>query len=453
MRRLLPLILLLFAAALGVFAMVMLNERDDAAGWTTESPRAREAFDQALEALRKRYIGDAVKQLDRALELDPSFAMARLYRDLLDPTVSHEDKLSTVQAVDTSRLNSREAALSRAIRALFEGDPQKAREEIDACLKAHPDDPYLRSIACEDDWDRLDWKAAEHCYQDLIARHPNWVEAQNRLGFLAMSAGRFQVAEDRFEAYRFVAPDQATPYSSLAELAMLRGDLATAEVQLDRALAIKPDFCDALLHRVSLRSFERRFAQAREALFTLSETPACAAALPAKDLCAARMRIAYLEADYEGAWQASEACPEDRMWSALAHRTALLTGRGQASIALEQAVAANLDNGGEAMVPAMQQAIEGLLLSFEGERLLAAGHAAEAAQRFEDSDALNRYWGWRHGWTFKLYNQVDRIQALERAGKQDEAARVRSALDRVNPIIESLFAPGATAVADLAADR
>lgn len=416
--------------------------------WTTDSWRAREAFELALDALMKRYQQDAVQQLDRALELDPSFVIARLYRDWVRSDLTREEKTAHLLALDLDGLSDREVVLVNAWRAYFEGEASRARSLYDTYLEANPNDPYVRFFVCDHEWNGLDWKAAERCYEDLIERHPNWIDAQNRLGYLAMAEGRFQVAEDRFEAYRFVAPDQANPYDSLAELAMVRGDLDRANELLAQGLNIKPDFCDSLTRLVHLRTLQQRQDEAREALKQVEATEGCMDGYSGLS-CAAQVRFHYAVGDWQGTWEAGEACPEERIWNATVHRAALLTGRTEQAVAIESALRQALADD-VPMAPSMRQSGESLLINLEASRLLASGDAAAAAERFHEADTLNRYWGWGQAWTFKLYNQVDRIEALERAGAAQEAAEAAAALVAVNPMIRGFFAPGAAAVARLA---
>lgn len=449
MRRLWFTLLIVVVLALVVAFFANWVDADDEAVWTTESPRAREALDLALDALMKRYMNDAVRHLDRALELDPGFAMARLYRDWVDPEVNEAQKLEHLRNVDLGALSERERVMVQAWRSYFDGDSGAALESMKQYLDRHPDDPYIRFFVCDDAWDRLAWQEAERCYQDLIERHPNWVEAQNRLGYLALAEGQFQMAEDRFEAYRFVAPDQANPYDSLAELALLRGRLDTAAGFLAEALEIRPDFCDALLHRVQLETFRGDFAAARAALDEVSAEASCRGAMVHGARCLPEVRIAYLAGDYEAAWQASEACPEERVWYAPVHRAALITGRRTEAEAIAATVQAMLDDQTKTLPPTMRAAAEGVVLNFEGSKLFAAGRFAEAASRFGAADARNRYWGWKQGWVFKLFNQVDWSEALARAGDQAESARVAARLAEVNPIIDTIYRPGIVRLASL----
>ena len=97
----------------------------------------------------------------------------------------------------------------------------------------------------------------------LIEIAPNWVIAYNQLGYIAMSQGRFAEAEEYFTSYRFVAPDQANPHDSLAELYIMIGRYEEAETSLYRSIEIKPDFWAAYDHLAMIEDDDRRFRRGR----------------------------------------------------------------------------------------------------------------------------------------------------------------------------------------------
>src|SRR4029078_10139489 len=88
-------------------------------------------------------------------------------------------------------------------------------------------------------WETRRWDDAEKTFQELLAIEPNWVDAQNKMGYLSMALGRFAESEDRFRTYRFVAPDQANPHDSLGELLVLTGRFDEAQSELHAALRIR----------------------------------------------------------------------------------------------------------------------------------------------------------------------------------------------------------------------
>lgn len=67
-----------------------------------------------------------------------------------------------------------------------------------------------------------------------------------------------------------------------------------------------------------------------------------------------------------------------------------------------------------------------------GVRLLATGHLASSAESFRDADERLDYWVPRLA-SFKLFNRLHLLRALEALGRGEEAAMLRAEIDAVNP--------------------
>ena len=151
----------------------------------------------------------------------------------------------------------------------------RAEKTLAAYLEEHPNDPWALSIRCDQAWQHRDWPPTEECNRRLIKADPNWVQAQNQLGYIAMAQGRFAEAEQLFRTYLYIAPDQANPHDSMGELFTVLGRYAESEKELEEAIRIRPSFCASwehlvLLHDVSARPRRR-----------VPRSPACASSAPA----------------------------------------------------------------------------------------------------------------------------------------------------------------------------
>lgn len=419
------------------------------AEWTTASPRAEEAFEAALSALKKAYRRDAARHLDRALELDPELAIAKLYAMRLADSDRRQQLEAELRSADLGRLTPREALLIGYALAHRDGEHQRAEAMLAEYLRAHPDDPFALDAACNAAWLRVDSEEAERCYANLIARHSNWVEAQNRLGYLAMGEGRFDEAEERFLTYRYIAPDQANPYDSLGELYMNLGRYQEAEASFRQALEQKPDFCASYTHLVTAQAFDGRPASARASVEAMAAVEACRSQLEHGFRCWAETVIAYTDGAFEAAWQASAGCPDHAHWSVLPHRVALITGRTTAAQTLEKALRATIDHYPH-RAPLNRNHLAAALENLTGSWALAHGDAAAAVTHFERADRLSSYWGDLQ-LTLKLYNRLDLAHALEAAGEVHEAKALRRQIEAVNPHLEHAFGPGIDALVALGA--
>ena len=214
--------------------------------WTTVSPAALAEFEQGLQDIGKLYHPEAAEHFERAIELDPDFLAPKVWLLQERGIISREkanELVVDLKGRDLARVTPRERLLVEYLLALVDHQPARAEAILSDYLARHPDDPYAIELSCGQLWERNRWPEAEAAYRRLIATDPNRVEAQNRLGYLALAQGRFAEAEEQFEIYRYIAPDQPNPHDSLGELLMLVGRWREARQELEEALRIKPDFC------------------------------------------------------------------------------------------------------------------------------------------------------------------------------------------------------------------
>ncbi|MCB1036546.1 MAG: tetratricopeptide repeat protein, partial [Acidobacteria bacterium] len=232
-------LLIVVAVAVAVLVAWHYSSAKPKRAWTTSSQAALDEFGKALEAKMKFYHMDASEHLRRALELDPDFAAAKVMR--MDYVRGAEAKrlLDELAQTDLDHLSPREAMMVSFFLASRQGNPEASRKVAEAFLEKHPKDPYGLSFLCSALEDPLE---QETCYRKLIAVEPNFVLAQNNLGYLAMGQGEFREAEERFRTYQYIAPGQANPHDSMGELLVLLGRYDDARRELEAALALRPDF-------------------------------------------------------------------------------------------------------------------------------------------------------------------------------------------------------------------
>jgi tetratricopeptide (TPR) repeat protein len=431
MRR--ALILVLLAAALVLGAVFLL--RRTAPVWTTSSPAALVEFEQGLEAEAKFYHAEALAHYQRAAELDPEFAMAKL-KQLALTSYSDKDEIERLagelRAANTDQLTERERFLITHRLARMDKQNARAQKLLTAYVAEHPQDPFALSILCDYAWTRLDWPEAESCYRRLLKIDPNWVNAQNHLGYSAMAQGRFREAEELFRTYLFIAPDQANPHDSLGEMLTLLGRYPEAEQELNEAVRVKPDFCPAWQHLLTLDLDQQRFAPARARLAQITELGVCEPAWVANEGCRIALRESLTRGDFDAAWQASsspecQSRPEEL--SILRYRAALGGGRLDEA----RAMAATVDEQ-SARFAKEEPFLIALGAHMAGLRLLAEGDAPGAVAELRKADERLVYWGNGQG-SFKLLNRLDLAAALRAAGEAEAAAAMVEQVRAINPAI------------------
>ncbi len=432
--RKLALLLTGLAVAATVVALRCTAERPE---WTTSSPAALKAFEQGLSAEKKIYRNEAREHFARAVELDPEFAMARL--KLLSLGRADQNRSARMRALivetDLDRLSPRERFLMRHNLALIDRDRPRAEALLDEYLREHPNDLHALTIRCDSLWSGQKLDEAEQCFSRLLTIDPNWVVAQNLLGYIRMAGGDFKGAEAAFGAYERTAPDQANPHDSLGELLMLVGRYDEAQRSFENAVAVRSDFCASWSHMMDL-AFLRGDPAAADAELARAERAVC----PPEFFHAQRCQAALWKAASEGtAADAATAGQQmgcsyrdfDVLSLAIAHGAATEAGADDVAGTLEK----DMRDSARQKASLMPWPI---LAHMEGRKLAARGETAEAIAQLQRADAESNYAGESVG-LFKMYNRLVLASLLEQTGRHAEAATLRKAVDAVNPRFAARF--------------
>lgn len=425
-------ILLLFVLLAAVVAGGALLASRQQPRWTTDSEAALAAFESGLEASQKLYADEARADYQRAVELDPDFAAAKLY--LLRHTEGRYDEgpkremLEELRAIDRSKLSDRERLLIEFQLARIDGDIESAQPLLTRYLEKHPDDPFALDIECGQLWETTRFEEATSCSRRLIEIDPNWVRAQNLLGYMAMAQGDWQEAEEQFEIYRYLAPDQANPHDSLGELLLLTGRWDEARREFEEALAVKPEFCASWDNLMRLALAREDLAEARRLSDRALGTGACGDGLDKLIDCHIAVWEPFARGDMEATWQAYEAseCSESvNELTAIAYQAALESGHPDVAETIRGRVEALHEKHSDDLLGAY-------VLYLEGVRLRLAGKPDRAVEALREADSHLAYWNVGTGF-FKLANQLELARALRLAGADGEADRLLAEAEAINP--------------------
>lgn len=403
--------------------------------WTSDSPQAVAQLEAALDASMKYYNPEARVHLERALELDPDFAAAKVMAVELSRGEERERLIAELRQIDVDRLNRRERFLINQVLLRHDGDTAAADRALEDYLAAHPEDPFALSTACSLAWDRQDFERARALYERLIAVDPNWVMARNHLGYLAMAQGRFEEAERHFETYAYIAPDQPNPHDSMAELMTLLGRYDDARAELERALALRPDFCPSYPHLLMVEVLSGQMQRAAEVVERARQH--CDERLAEQLVCQVE------------SWDAAIGTPPSEVWARIpercrapellhgdpAVRAALAAGETEVFqgyvFRLRSVVAENLEIGRKSLN------MQGVVAHYDGVAALARGRVEVAVGRFEAADQALSLRGIDRGIP-KLANRADLARAQELLGDSAAAARTWDSIDEVNPRLVEL---------------
>lgn len=254
---------------------------------TTASEDARKEFVQGRDLSEKLLVQDSIAHFDRAISLDPNFALAELNRAQVSPTGKEFfDHLKKAVSLSEKASNG-EKLLILGNEAGANGNAAKQKEYLDQLVAAYPNDERAHFNLGGYHFGQQDFpKAIEH-YKKATELAPTYSTAFNILGYAYRQNVDYPNAEIAFKKYTELIPNDPNPYDSLAELYLKMGRFDESITQYNKALAIdanfinshqgiaaallyqgKPDAASAELQKITDKA--RSDAERRTALFALT---------------------------------------------------------------------------------------------------------------------------------------------------------------------------------------
>ncbi len=218
---------------------------------TTSSLEALDNYQKASDLILRWNYPEAAGLLAKAVEIDPTFAMAYAYLAIAqcgspgsmsnratDLTVPKR----TLEAAKkhSGRATEGERLVIRMIEAGFDRDLPKAAgfaREILARKIPHKWAYYIIGI---DQWHRRDFKAAIRTFEELLEQDPADGNAYNMLAYSHGNIYDYTAAISAIKKYIAVHPDVSNSYDSAWELSMWAGQYDEAIRYADDALRVNP---------------------------------------------------------------------------------------------------------------------------------------------------------------------------------------------------------------------
>jgi serine/threonine protein kinase/Tfp pilus assembly protein PilF len=213
---------------------------------TTASMAAYENFLEGRDCFHKFYMEDARDFLEKAIKIDPDFAvaylyLARTYQWLNDPKAQDE---AYERAWDLSdRASEKERLYIQAAYVLdVEGDAEKSFLIHQEIARKYPREKSVHYHMATHYRGQNVWDEAIKEYKIALELDPKYGTAMNDLAYTYLIIGDYENAIEYFKKYAFAYPEDANPHDSLAEAYLRKGNLDEAIASYKKALEIKPDF-------------------------------------------------------------------------------------------------------------------------------------------------------------------------------------------------------------------
>src|SRR5882724_2208058 len=212
---------------------------------TTTSDDARKEFLQGRDLAEKLLIQDSIQHFDKAISLDPNFALAELNRANVSPTGKEFFEHLKKAVALSDKASNGERLLILGNEAGANGNVVKQKEYLEQLVAAYPKDERGHFNLGGYYFGQQDMTQAIEHYKKATELAPAYSPAYNLLGYALRQNADFGGAEQAFKKYIELIPNDPNPYDSYAELLLKMGKFDESIVQYRKALAIDPNFINS----------------------------------------------------------------------------------------------------------------------------------------------------------------------------------------------------------------
>lgn len=209
---------------------------------TTKSDEARSEFLLGRD-LSERLLGqESLQHFDKAIALDPDFAIAELNRANNSATAKEFlDHLNKAVSL-TEKVTEGERLLILANEAAANGNTVKQKDYLEKLVALYPNDERAQFNLANYYFFQQELDPAIEHEKKTTELAPSFSGAYNILGYAYSQKGDYAEAEQAFKKYVELIPQDPNPYDSYAELLLKMGRFADSVVQYRKALSVDPNF-------------------------------------------------------------------------------------------------------------------------------------------------------------------------------------------------------------------
>ncbi|MGB6340662.1 MAG: tetratricopeptide repeat protein, partial [Candidatus Aminicenantaceae bacterium] len=214
---------------------------------TTTSMEAYDYYLKGREASDKFYHEEAKQYLEKAVELDPQFAVAYLYLshvyfELQSRGDERNDVLRKAKEYSEKATEKERLYILAEYASSIERDSEKKVRILKELIEKYPNEKDAHYELGFYYQSRDLFEEALNEYQKALELAPADGFILNALGYVYSDMGEYEKAVECFQKYANHYPEDANPLDSMAEQYFRMGRLDEAILNYEKALKIKPDF-------------------------------------------------------------------------------------------------------------------------------------------------------------------------------------------------------------------
>jgi len=242
---------------------------------TTNSMEAYNYLLKGIEAREKLYYDDSRKFLEKAVEIDPTFAVAYLHLGIayhsLRKTKARNEAFEKAKTLSTKTTDKERLTIEANYAMRIEGNIDKTLQILEERVKKYPKEKRFHFVLGWYYQHRNRDKGIEECNKALEL-DPSYGSALNMLGYYYMD-GDNEKALEYFKRYASVSPGDANPPGSMADVYYKMGRLDEAIAKCKESLEIKPDFHWSMEALQYIYALKEDYSEAMKWVDKLISTP------------------------------------------------------------------------------------------------------------------------------------------------------------------------------------
>ncbi len=252
----------------GVAVLGVLHAQDAKIPVTASSQEAKEQFLAGRTLVDNLRLTDAIPHFQKAVELDPGFALAHLYLAQTAPTAKRFFAETKLAEELSAKASPGERLWIGGARAGAYADAEKQIQAYEELARTFPRDERAQALLGIAYFAQQDFAAAAEYLKRATEINPGFAPAYNQLGYAYRTLNRYGEAEQVFQKYTELIPNDPNPYDSYAELLLKMGKFEASILQYRKALEINRYFANSYAGIAAAYAYQGKHKQAREALAT-----------------------------------------------------------------------------------------------------------------------------------------------------------------------------------------
>ncbi len=221
------------------------------AEYTTDSIEAYNYYLKGVEELFQVYLDEAQKHLEKAVEIDPTFAsayriLAIVYNQAENPK-ARDDAIKKAKAYSDKATEKERLFIEGTYAAFIDMDMDQSRKTLERIIEKYPKEKRAYF------WTGVTYYLSGHADEAIepftraLELDPDYGQVLNMIAYTYADQEEYSKAIASFEKYASLYPDQANPLDSMGELYFIMGRLDDSIEKYKEALRIKPDFGSDLM--------------------------------------------------------------------------------------------------------------------------------------------------------------------------------------------------------------